>query len=136
LATQIPTLSTIPLFGKRGTQVRDVFVTAQEAAQDHMSGQFGTEMSAIRIATNAASEEIEETGSAVAGDRAVTVLQAIYSKESADKSKQSEDAAEISLQSTIQVISEADITGTAGYTIDVVDDLLSRARNSQFVGLT
>ena len=89
MATQIPTLSTIPSFGKRGTQVRDVFVTAQEAAQDHMSGTFGTDMLAIRIATNAASEEIEETGIAVAGGVAqvardkVTVISAKEDSESA-----------------------------------------------------
>ena len=95
-----------------------------------------SQMNLVSGEMNSTATTMNEIEIAVAGDRAVTVLQAIYSKESADKSKQSEDAAEISLQDTIQVISEADITGTAGYTIDVVDDLLSRARNSQFVGLT
>jgi hypothetical protein len=95
-----------------------------------------SQMNLVSGEMNETATTMNEIEIAVAGDRDVTVLQAIYSKESADKSKQSEDAAEISLQSTIQVISEADITGTAGYTIDVVDDLLSRARNSQFVGLT
>jgi len=95
-----------------------------------------SQMNLVSGEMNSTATTMNEIEIAVAGDRAVTVLQAIYSKESADKSKQSEDAAEISLQDTIQAISEADITGTAGYTIDVVDDLLSRARNSQFVGLT
>ena len=95
-----------------------------------------SQMNLVSGEMNSTATTMNEIEIAVAGDRAVTVLQAIHSEESADKSKQSEDAAEISLQSTIQVISEADITGTAGYTIDVVDDLLSRARNSQFVGLT
>ena len=95
-----------------------------------------SQMNLVSGEMNSTATTMNEIEIAVAGDRAVTVLQAISSRESADKSKQSEDAAKISLQDTIQVISEADITGTAGYTIDVVDDLLSRARNSQFVGLT
>ena len=59
MATQIPALSTIPPFGKRGVQIRDDFVVSQEAAQDHLSGTFETEMEAIKTATNTVTGEIE-----------------------------------------------------------------------------
>ncbi len=44
-------------------------------------------------------------------------------------------ASETAYQNTVTLIENTDISGTAGYTIDAVDDLISRTKNLQFVGL-
>lgn len=44
-------------------------------------------------------------------------------------------ASQQSYQNTVTLLENTDITGTAGYTIAAVDDLMSRQRNLQLVGL-
>jgi PDZ domain-containing secreted protein len=53
----------------------------------------------------------------------------------ANKSLTYKNGSETAYNNTITLIENADITGTAGYTIAAVDDLMSRTRNLQFVGL-
>jgi hypothetical protein len=53
----------------------------------------------------------------------------------ANKSLAYKNASETAYQNTVTLIENTDISGTAGYTIDAVDDLISRTKNLQFVGL-
>lgn len=54
--------------------------------------------------------------------------------QSATDSKNSADASEISYRNTVSVIAQADISGTAGYTMEVVDDMFSRQKKLTFCG--
>lgn len=59
MATQIPNVSTIPGFPKRGIPKRDIFVNSQETAQDHLSDVFSNEINNSINALNIVSGEVE-----------------------------------------------------------------------------
>lgn len=52
-----------------------------------------------------------------------------------DEALSAKNGAETAYNNTASLIDELDITGTGGYTVDAVDDLMSRQRNLQIVGL-
>lgn len=52
-----------------------------------------------------------------------------------DEALSAKNGAETAYDSTVALIGALDITATGGYTIDAVDDLLSRQRNLTLVGL-
>lgn len=56
-------------------------------------------------------------------------------EQEANKSLTYKNGSETAYQNTVTLIENTDISGTAGYTIEAVDDLMSRTKNLQFVGL-
>jgi len=100
------------------------FQGEQNATIDAMN-EMGTQMNLLKQQTN-------EDYSSFNSQMSVHVETAA---QSATDSQNSANASEISYKNTVNVIEEADITGTAGYTMDVVDDMFSRQRNAAFVGL-
>jgi len=52
-----------------------------------------------------------------------------------DEALSYKNGAETAYNNTVTLLDGIDITGTGGYTVDAVDDLISRQRNLQIVGL-
>lgn len=56
-------------------------------------------------------------------------------EQEANKSLTYKNGSETAYQNTVTLLENTDISGTSGYTIEAVDDLMSRTRSLQFVGL-
>lgn len=56
-------------------------------------------------------------------------------KQARDEAQDYANASETSYQNTETLLKEVDIAGTGGYTVEAVDDLMSRQRNLHLVGL-
>ncbi len=84
---------------------------------------------------NGISTQMNATSSSMNSMMINTTNYALVGKQSAESSLQSSVAAETSYQNTVTLLEDVDITGTGGYTIEAVDDMMSRQRNLQLAGL-
>jgi hypothetical protein len=65
-------LPTDIVFGKRGVQTRDLFVTTQELAQDRLSGEFATKMNSMAADINSVATIMDSQAYTVNEDKNLT----------------------------------------------------------------
>ena len=131
ISVVIPDLDFVP----RGSLERDAYVTHQDTQFGILSGSWGTAMSTLKTQINDTQTAINAKELSVTNLTNLTIQYEGITKGYVNTCLGYKTASETAYNNTVTLIENTDITGTAGYTIDAVDDLMSRTKNLQFVGL-
>jgi hypothetical protein len=111
------------------------FNTAEEYFQSYHAG-FVPIANLWAEQVNVVKDEINEQANFISGRVTVMSGYVATTKAYRDETLGYKNATQILHDDTVTLLENTDISGTAGYTIDAVDDMFTRQRNSQFVGLT
>jgi len=134
------TISAIPLLRHRDTVVsiadQNDFVEKYEINSDHLSNNTVTELNVFATEANILQEYVNDKEREVSHNVVVMSGYVATTKEYRDETLGYKNATETLYNDTVDLLEDVDIGGTAGYTTDAVDDMFTRQRNSQFVGLT
>lgn len=122
-------------FVARGSLERDAYVTHQDTQFGILSTTWTTNINLFRDQLNETEISINAKEESCNNLFTLTSTYEALAEQHKIEAQGYASASEASYQNTATLLEDVDITGTAGYTIEAVDDLMSRQRNLQLVGL-
>jgi hypothetical protein len=131
ISVNLPTLNFIPF----GSLVQEEYAIHQEGQFQILGTTWNTAMATFKTELNSTESAINAKELSCNNLFNLTSQYKLATEQLKNDALAYKNASETAYQNTVTLIQNTDISGTAGYTIEAVDDLMSRTRNLQFVGL-